>query len=109
MISSMLRSAPGGQDSGSRAVLWGNLLHEVVQMCLLSSPSTSSEGWDKAMIEDFLSEVVFSREGVEGCFRAGVSIEEALGELRQRAGGLEGFSRRFVGPQPKVSDSFVPV
>ncbi|KZO94575.1 Dna2-domain-containing protein [Calocera viscosa TUFC12733] len=106
LVSSLLRSAPGGGDGGARAVLWGNLLHEVVQRCMTTttttanSPGTASSGWPPALIDEHTRTVLYSRAGVEGCFRAGVSVEEALAELRHRARGLAEFSQRFLRPVP---------
>ncbi|KZT52355.1 hypothetical protein CALCODRAFT_441693 [Calocera cornea HHB12733] len=111
LVSALLRSAPGGGDDGARVLLWGNLLHEVVERCLTSpsAPEDSSNpcsappthgGWTEALINEHTRAVLYSRTGVEGCFRAGVSVDEALAELRNRARGLSEFSRRFLRSEP---------
>jgi DNA replication ATP-dependent helicase Dna2 len=59
--------------------------------------------WDKKWIEDRIEEVVRSPMGLGELVKLGVGIETARFEIRARAGGLELFAKRFVGPTVKVS------
>ncbi|GJJ13038.1 hypothetical protein Clacol_007287 [Clathrus columnatus] len=81
-----VRTSPG------ESVVWGNFLHEVMQKCLASGK------WDNQSIEDNVDEVVRSPTGLRELVKLGLGIEAAKVEVRARAGGLAGFSKRFIGP-----------
>ncbi|EJT99626.1 Dna2-domain-containing protein [Dacryopinax primogenitus] len=111
LVSALLRSSPQGGEGGAKVVLWGNLLHEVVQRCMTASaPPTSgaAHAWTPDLIDHHLRSVLYSRTGVEGCFRAGVTVDEALSELRRRSSGLIEFSKRFMRAEPS-SDGVLKV
>jgi DNA replication ATP-dependent helicase Dna2 len=57
--------------------------------------------WDDKFVNDKTDEVV--RQGMESLIRLNVSLDVAKIEIRKRAVGLQGFSRRFIGEVPKVS------
>ena len=80
------------------SMVWGNMLHEVVQKCM-------AEGkWDKQFLESSIDEVVRSEYGLGELVKVEVGVEGAKDEVRARAVGLEGFSRRFISLDglPKV-------
>ncbi|KAG8800957.1 Tripartite DNA replication factor [Serendipita sp. 398] len=75
------------------SLVWGNLLHEVVQLSL-------AEGrWDDQWINDKTDEIV--RRNLDNLVQLNLSIDVAKAEIQKRAQGLQGFSRRFVGVNPK--------
>lgn len=76
--------------------MWGNILHEVVEACL-------SEGrWDKKFINDGIDDVCRSR--LPDLMRIDMSVEEVAEKVRERAGGLEMFSKVYIGKFPKVGE-----
>ncbi|KAG8731035.1 Tripartite DNA replication factor [Ceratobasidium sp. 423] len=79
-----------GQDKSQEPLVWGNLLHEVVQDCLAAGT------WSRAAITSAINRVLRDPASLSQLFRVDRSLKEAEDELRQRAGGLEGFARRFI-------------
>ncbi|KAF8754522.1 AAA domain [Rhizoctonia solani] len=79
-----------GQDKSQEPLVWGNLLHEVVQDCLAAGT------WSRASIISAINRVLRDPASLSQLFRVDRSLKEAEDELRQRAGGLEGFARRFI-------------
>ncbi|THH05716.1 hypothetical protein EW145_g4595 [Phellinidium pouzarii] len=75
------------------ALVFGNILHEVVQRCL------SGLRWDQSYIEEILEEIV--QNSLSDLVRIGVSVDEAKVEMRKRASGLREFGDRFIGQTPK--------
>ncbi|KAG8887928.1 Tripartite DNA replication factor [Tulasnella sp. 332] len=77
----------------TEASTWGTMLHEVMQACL-------SEGrWDKPFIDEKTDQVV--REGLGELLRISIGVEKAKEEVRTRAVGVQAFSEKFVGDEPK--------
>ncbi|KDQ55464.1 hypothetical protein JAAARDRAFT_133813 [Jaapia argillacea MUCL 33604] len=82
-------------DGSSPALVWGNMLHEVMQSCL-------KEGkWEDDWIDKCIMEKVGSVNGLGELVRIGVGVEEAVREVKERAKGLKGFGERYVGDVPK--------
>ncbi|CAE6383406.1 unnamed protein product [Rhizoctonia solani] len=79
-----------GQDKSQEPLVWGNLLHEVVQDCLAAGT------WSRASISSAINRVLRDPASLSQLFRVDRSLKEAEDELRQRAGGIEGFARRFI-------------
>ncbi|CAE7188695.1 unnamed protein product, partial [Rhizoctonia solani] len=79
-----------GKDKSQEPLVWGNLLHEVVQDCLASGT------WSRAAISSAINRVLRDPASLSQLFRVDRSLKEAEDELRLRAGGLEGFARRFI-------------
>ncbi|CUA71193.1 DNA replication ATP-dependent helicase Dna2 [Rhizoctonia solani] len=79
-----------GKDKSQEPLVWGNLLHEVVQDCLAAGT------WSRAAITSAINRVLRDPASLSQLFRVDRSLQEAEDELRQRAGGLEGFARRFI-------------
>lgn len=82
-------------DSAPSSV-WGNILHDVMEFCL------SEDRWDKKFIEDEIDDAC--RRRLPDLMRIQVSVEEAVEEVKNRAGGLEVFSKRYMGKTPKVGE-----
>ncbi|KAG9081363.1 Tripartite DNA replication factor [Ceratobasidium sp. UAMH 11750] len=77
-------------DKSQEPLIWGTLLHEVVQDCLAAGT------WSKAGISAAIVRVLRNPASLSQLFRVDRSLKEAEDELRMRAGGLEGFARRFI-------------
>ena len=90
LLSALLRSSA----DATPALVWGNMLHEVMQACLAAGE------WSSGFLEDRIEQVV--RDGLLDLVRIDVGIEAARVELRMRAQGLSKFSERFIGEEPKV-------
>jgi hypothetical protein len=83
------------RDKSQEPLIWGNLLHEVVQDCLAAGT------WSKAAISSAIDRVLRNPASLVQLFRVDRSLKEAEDELRLRAGGLEGFARKFIrGARP---------
>ncbi|KAF8603653.1 P-loop containing nucleoside triphosphate hydrolase protein [Ceratobasidium sp. AG-I] len=78
------------RDKSEEPLLWGTLLHEVVQDCLASG------AWSKGAISAAIIRVLRDPASLSQLFRVDRSLKEAEHELRLRAGGLEGFARKFI-------------
>ncbi|EKM53179.1 uncharacterized protein PHACADRAFT_147492 [Phanerochaete carnosa HHB-10118-sp] len=75
------------------ALVWGNILHEVMQTCL-------REGrWDKSWVDDRIEEV--ARTSLGDLMRLDVDVDQAKREVWARAGGLETFAARYMFNSPK--------
>lgn len=87
------------------SLVWGNVLHEVMQSCL-------REGrWDSRWIDERIRKVVRGGEsgrGLGDLVKLGVSIEEAIREVKARAGGLKAFGEKYMASVPKVSPDCPP-
>jgi DNA replication factor Dna2 len=91
LLGSLVRSS---SSEVTPSLLWGNMLHEVVQTCL------SSERWEESWIHECINDVIMT--GLEELVRIGIGIEEARKELKLRAKGLRTFSEKYIGHTPKV-------
>lgn len=79
------------------ALVYGTVLHDVVQKCL------QERRWDVPWIEahvDTALSMTFS-----DLVRAGVTVSVAKDEILRRAAGVQVFGERYIGDNPKVSDS----
>ncbi|KAI5119550.1 hypothetical protein M0805_008536 [Coniferiporia weirii] len=76
------------------ALVWGSVLHEVMQRCL------AGLRWDESHIEALVDDIV--QKNLEDLVRIGVGLDEAKTEVRKRAGGLRSFGERFIGKTPKT-------
>lgn len=93
LLSLLVRS---GSDT-TPALVWGNMLHEVVQTCLRAGR------WDEAWMDARIEAVV--RRGLDDLVRIGVGIEAAQREMKSRAKGLATFSNRYMADTPHVRGS----
>jgi len=76
--------------------VWGNILHDVMEVCL------SEDRWDKTFIDDEIDDAC--RRRLPDLLRIQMSVEEVVEEVKNRAGGLEVFSKRYMGKTPKVRE-----
>ncbi|KAL4079032.1 Dna2-domain-containing protein [Scleroderma citrinum] len=88
LLSALVRST-----SDTSALVWGNILHEVMQTCLLANR------WDKSWIDDLIEDNVL--KNLSELVKIGVSIEEATREVKLRSKGLRVFSERYIADKPK--------
>lgn len=79
------------------ALVWGNVLHEVMQTCL------RKERWDERFLESKIGEVVRRGESLGELLKLGVTVEQAVREVKARAEGLRTFGERYVSKKPRVS------
>lgn len=78
----------------SPALVWGNMLHEVMQSCL------SEERWDDLFMNEKINEVALQM--LPDLLTIDVSVETATTEVKARAKGLKVFSQRYMSQNPKV-------
>ena len=74
--------------------MWGNILHEVMETCL------SEDRWDTKFINDEIDDVTLRK--LPDLLKIDSSVEEVTAKVRERAVGLEMFSKRYIGKKPKV-------
>ncbi|KAL5511792.1 DNA2 [Sanghuangporus vaninii] len=75
------------------SLIWGSMLHEVMQRCL------STQRWDVSSIESFIDECI--QKNLMELIQIDVGVDEAKIEISKRAGGLKIFGERFLGEIPK--------
>ncbi|KAF8634708.1 hypothetical protein AX15_000763 [Amanita polypyramis BW_CC] len=84
LLSSLVRSS----TDYTPALVWGNMLHEVMQTCL------SENKWHASYIDEQI-ELVLSN-GLMDLIRINTTIEEAHRELRERSKGLHAFAAKYL-------------
>lgn len=89
LLSALVRSS----SNVTPALVWGNMLHEVMQSCFRNSR------WDEQWFEERIDEVVLN--GLGELVKIDASIEMAKSELHKRAAGLRAFSDRYIADMPK--------
>ncbi|KAJ3807809.1 DNA replication factor Dna2-domain-containing protein [Lentinula aff. lateritia] len=90
LLSSMVRSS----SDVSPALVWGHILHTVVQVCL------SAHCWNNRWLDDKIDEVV--RENLVDLVRINVNVETAINEVKARAKGVQSFFNRYMSETPKA-------
>ena len=90
LIAGLIRS-----PSDTNALVWGNMLHEVMQICL------DTGRWDDQWVDKQIAEVI--RRNLGDVMRLGLSAEQAQFEVKLRAKGLQAFSQKYISDTPKVS------
>ncbi|KAJ4472562.1 Dna2-domain-containing protein [Lentinula edodes] len=90
LLTSMVRSS----SDVSPALVWGHILHTVVQACL------SAHCWDDRWLDDKIDEVV--RENLVDLVRINVNVETAINEVKARAKGVQSFFNRYMSETPKA-------
>ena len=76
------------------ALVWGNMLHEVMQACLLA------RRWEEHWITDKIKEVVM--KSLLELVKIGATVDQAVIEVKARAKGLYSFAEKYVADVPKV-------
>ncbi|KAG7440565.1 Dna2-domain-containing protein [Guyanagaster necrorhizus] len=89
LISSLVRSSSDYTPS----LVWGNMLHSVLQACLLA------DRWDEVWVDDKIDEIV--RSGLSDLVRINTNVDQAKREVKARAKGLHVFSEKYIAPSPK--------
>ncbi|KAF8876665.1 DNA replication factor Dna2-domain-containing protein [Infundibulicybe gibba] len=89
LLSGMMRSS----TDVTPALVWGNMLHEVMQACL------SSGRWEARWIQQKISDVV--QKGLSELVKLDTTIEQAHREMTTRAKGLSSFSAKYMAQTPK--------
>ncbi|KAF5381699.1 hypothetical protein D9615_005608 [Tricholomella constricta] len=89
ILSNLVRST----SDTTPALVWGNMLHEVMQTCL------SENRWETAWIHQKIDEVIV--KGLNELIKIDVTIEQAKREVTARAKGLVAFSERYISDTPK--------
>ncbi|KDR70214.1 hypothetical protein GALMADRAFT_76567, partial [Galerina marginata CBS 339.88] len=89
LLSGLVRST----SDISPALVWGSMLHEVMQRCLLARQ------WEEAFIEKCIDEAV--QGGLGELVKLGLSEEIARREVKERAKGLIFFADKYLANEPK--------
>ncbi|KIM55426.1 hypothetical protein SCLCIDRAFT_17374 [Scleroderma citrinum Foug A] len=89
LLSALVRSI----SDVTPALVWGNILHEVMQTCLLANR------WEKSWIDDLIEDNVL--KNLAELVKIGVGVEEATREVKLRSKGLRVFSERYIADKPK--------
>ncbi|KAK7048375.1 DNA replication helicase [Favolaschia claudopus] len=90
LLSGLVRSS----SDTSPALVWGNILHEVMQACL------SSGRWEDAWVEEKVEQVI--RDKISDIAKISLSVEDARREIKLRAKGLKAFSEKYIADSPKA-------
>lgn len=90
IISGLIRSSTDTTPS----LVWGNVLHEVMQKCLLE------ETWADGFIERLIEEIV--RNNLGELLKIGLDEEVAKKEVKDRARGLKLFASKYLHDEPQV-------
>lgn len=96
LLSALVRST----SDISPALVWGNMLHEVMQSCL------SSGHWEESWVQNKIDSVV--RDGLMELVKLNVTVEDAKREVKFRAKGLQAFAQKYISAAPKVSHHVLP-
>ncbi|KAK0217033.1 AAA domain-containing protein [Armillaria fumosa] len=89
LITSLVRSSTDYTPS----LVWGNMLHSVLQACLVA------DRWDEIWVDDKIDEIV--RGGLSDLVRINTNVDQAKREVKARAKGLHAFSEKFMALSPK--------
>lgn len=84
----------------SPSLIYGNMLHSLMQACMLENR------WDDAFRQDKIVEIIKQSGGQ--LFAVNLEFEKAREELDERSKELEAFADRYVAEEPKVSDLLCP-
>lgn len=91
LLSALVRSSSADVTP---SVVWGQMLHEVMQSCL------SSGTWSESFISEKIDEQI--RSSFDRLVQIRVGFDVARSELLKRAKGLATFGSLYVNPTPKV-------
>ncbi|KAG6888262.1 hypothetical protein C0992_009151 [Termitomyces sp. T32_za158] len=89
LLSNLVRST----SDTTPALVWGNILHEVMQSCLIENQ------WEATWVDQKIDEAIM--KGLNELVKIDVTIEEAKREVTTRAKGLLAFSQRYISDFPK--------
>ncbi|KAG6834502.1 hypothetical protein H0H87_006134 [Tephrocybe sp. NHM501043] len=77
------------------ALVWGNMLHEVMQACL------RKDQWETSRVDNKIKQVILN--GLNEHINIDVTIEQAKREVTTRVKGLLAFPEKCISEWPKVS------
>ncbi|KAJ7175873.1 DNA replication factor Dna2-domain-containing protein [Mycena filopes] len=89
LLSGLVRSS----SDTTPALVWGNILHEVMQACM------SAGRWEDLWVEEKIEQVI--REKISDIAKINLSVEDARREIKLRAKGLKAFSEKYISDSPK--------
>ncbi|KAH0579057.1 hypothetical protein H2248_003215 [Termitomyces sp. 'cryptogamus'] len=89
LLSNLVRST----SDTTPALVWGNILHEVMQSCF------SESRWETTWVDQKIDEAIL--KSLNELVKIDVTIEEAKHEVTTRAKGLLAFSERYISDFPK--------
>ncbi|KAG6852485.1 hypothetical protein C0991_011583 [Blastosporella zonata] len=89
LLSNLVRST----SDTTPALVWGNMLHEVMESCL------SENRWESTWVDEKIDEVIL--RGLNELIKINVTIEQAKREITTRAKGLLAFSEKYISDFPK--------
>ena len=95
LLSTLVRSS----SDVTPALVWGNILHEVMQTCL------SEARWDEEFIDQKIDNVVYRSLGE--LLRINIGVEQTKREIKGKARGLQGFAEKYISKHPKVIQTLV--
>ncbi|KAJ7505308.1 DNA replication factor Dna2-domain-containing protein [Mycena galericulata] len=90
LLSNLVRSA----SDTSPALVWGNILHEVMQACL------SAGRWEDVWVDERIEGVI--RDHISDIAKINLTVEDARHEIKLRARGLKAFSEKYISDSPKA-------
>ena len=90
LLANMVRSSSDVTPS----LIWGNMLHEVMQTCL------SVARWDDKFMDKKIAEV--AQRGLGELLRIDMGVDQAIIEVKARAKGLKAFADKYIAQTPKV-------
>lgn len=97
ILSGLTRSTSGTTP----ALVWGNILHEVMQCCL------DGGRWDEIFINECIDGALLNNLGE--LIKISVGIDQAKLEIKARAQGLLTFGNRYIGQKPKVFQKMIEI
>ena len=90
LLNSLVRSS----TDVSPALVWGNILHEVMQSCLRDND------WDERSMQSKIDKAI--TRSLDDLLRINVDVDQAKREIWSRAGGLKTFAARYISDMPKA-------
>ncbi|TFK37115.1 DNA replication factor Dna2-domain-containing protein [Crucibulum laeve] len=89
LLSALIRSS----SDITPALVWGNMLHEVMEMCL------REQRWEEAWVGERIDGVI--ERGLSELVKLNITVENAKQEVIKRASGLKAFAERYLSDKPK--------
>jgi len=90
ILSSLVRST----SDVTPALVWGSMLHEVMQRCL------TEDRWEETFIDHCINEAVLG--GLGELVKIGLNEDIARTEVAGRAKGMKLFKDKYLSQEPKV-------
>lgn len=97
VLSSLIHSS----SDVTPALVWGNMLHEIMQSSLVDW-TAGLRPWDQKEMDRKIDREV--KRGLGDLLKLGVSVNQAKRELQLRASGLKPFHDKYIGNIPKASN-----